>query len=202
MTVFWGECVFPCLLIVIRKCFPPLFLPFVGDYDWSDYTVLFFFSDSRDGFPQNLSWSIFNVRPFFTNLLKSMAFWNPALAKWCCGTNQCLSCLTQVVLCCSMVSGRRKTKTTKLSEPHKLLFLFNICVQIVYKSFPIYHPLQYYSFFLWFLDHLKYQLILFFRESFKQPFGGSILTKLQGVDLNVCRHSLPGIACGYHRLLC
>ena len=186
-----------------RKCFPPLFLPFVGDYDWSDYTVLFFLFRQQGWIPPKFIVVYLQCPSPF-----SLIYWNPwhfGTLLWqndVCGTNQCLSCLTQVVLCCSMVSGRRKTKTTKLSEPHKLLFLFNICVQIVYKSFPIYHPLQYYSFFLWFLDHLKYQLILFFRESFKQPFGGSILTKLQGVDLNVCRHSLPGIACGYHRLLC
>ena len=38
--------------------------------------MLLFFSDSRDEFPPKLSWSIFNVLPFFTNVLKSMAFWN------------------------------------------------------------------------------------------------------------------------------
>lgn len=149
--------------------------------------------------PPKLSWSIFNVLPFFTNVLKSMAFWNllwqndVAVQINVCPVWRKLFCVAAW-----FQDGGKQRLPSYLSPTNCSLFsiyVYKLCT----NHFPSITILQ---LFLMISSSSKYQLIFFFRESFKQPFGGSILTKLQGVDLNVCRHSLPGIACGYHRLLC
>ena len=103
--------------------------------------------------PPKLSWSIFNVLPFFTNVLKSMAFWNLLWQNDVAVQINVCPVWRKLFLCCSMVSGRRKTKDYQVIWAPQIALYFQYmctnCVQIIS------HPLQYYSFFLWFLHHLN-----------------------------------------------